>query len=769
MIKPFYRIVQTLLLVFALIQQPCDDQLYDLDYEKNPYQPFNYEHLELELTLNPEKTLISGIATYTLSAKIDGLNSIQLHTSDMAIEAVVVKNYESDFSVSGDSLLIQLSDTLVQNEEISVAITWQSTSSFGLYRDHTGNFWSSKNPLAVHHWLPVFDHPRVDLTFDAYFTIPQTTEVVFNGEMGEVIPVSESRKKVHWYSETPVPVTGLGFATGDFLISEMTAGFTKVRVFSSEGSFSEEERRELVVETARIKKEVENYLSVEYPWQGLNVVILPDNFWEERTHGTGTVYVYERLGSISAQLRRGIYTQWIGEYLRSEQYLNLDNEGSNELLVTALHYALQDSSSLIENPDSLFKIEYWNGWQKAYPIESDLFTTTIERSLTSLIKTEQGITAFERFAENWYEQTGIPWFKPAPVDVSARNSKPISTYSVQVLFDEASSELTLLFDLIEGSGETLFSANLLQVEFSGRTEQEILFTGDSDTITVNLEGVTDYVALTPEDDNVELIYEAYPLYFLLNQLRSEQPVMRIQAAQLLSNHADNPDLQLALSDILSFEENPDVIAAMYSTLAIITNGATGTEEQFIAGLRNDSEAIQRASIQALRNYPGNELVKNAIRNVVLRTEQIDHFQEAVFTYERIASGEEIRSAFNRVHEKDSLGYYALTFAELSDSLQKQEEVAAIIEEYVEDSYAYEIRKRALEYLYEFDLDSERWERRLEQLTEDRDPRIRFWAYETVLKYKNTSDALLFFSNSGISEFDPRNKLLIQEIVKQLAE
>jgi hypothetical protein len=769
MIKSFYRIVQTLALVITLINQPCEEQLYSLDYEKNPYQPFNYEHLSLDLTINSDQALVSGIATYTLTPKIDGLSSIQMHTSDMAIEAVVVNNYESDFSVSGDSLLIQLSDTLRQDEEISVAITWQSTSSFGLYRDHKHNFWSSKNPLALHHWMPVFDHPRVELTFDAYFTIPNETEVMFNGEMGEVTPVSENRKKVHWFSETAIPVTGLGFVSGDFLISEMTAGFTKVRVFSSEASFSEEERQELVVETARIKKEVENYLSVEYPWEGLNVVLLPDNYWEERTHGTGTVYVYERLGSLSAQLRRGIYAQWFGEYIRGEQYLNLDNEGSNELLVTALHYALEDSSLLIGNPDSLFKVEYWNSWQNGYPAETELFTTTIERSLTELIKTEKGITDFKRFADFWYELTGIPWFTPAPVTVSTPSNAPTATYLVDVLYDETNSNLTILFDLQEGSGETLFSANLLQAEFSGRTEQEILFTGDSDTITVNLEGVTDYVALTPEDDNVELIYEEYPLYFLLNQLRSEQPELRIQAAQLLSKHADNPDLQLALSDILSFEENAEVIAAMYSTLAVITNGATGTEEQFIAGLRNDSEAIQRASIQALRNYPGNELVKNAIRNVVLRTEQIDHFQEAVHTYERIANGEEIRSVFNRVHEKDSLGYHALTFVELSDSLQEQEEVATMIEEYVEDSYAYEIRKRALEYLYEFDLDSERWERRLEHLTEDRDPRIRFWAYETVLKYKNTSDALLFFSNSGISEFDPRNKLLIQEIVKQLAE
>ena len=101
-------------------------------------------------------------------------------------------------------------------------------------------------------------------------------EVLFNGDLGEISPAFKHKKRVRWSSETEVPATALGFVSGNFSISEMTAGLTKIRLFHD--IYDQKIAADLIVEAARLKKEIEQVLSFEYPWDALNMVLLPDNF-----------------------------------------------------------------------------------------------------------------------------------------------------------------------------------------------------------------------------------------------------------------------------------------------------------------------------------------------------------------------------------------------------------------------------------------------------------------------------------------------------------
>ncbi len=765
MIRTPYSVLLPLLFSFFTYFQTCED--IQFDYPSHPYHPFDIEHAEIELDVEIDQHLVSGLVNYRVRSKVNELTELQIHASELSIDELLFNESETEFEVSNDMIIIQLRDTLHEDEEFELSIRWQSTSNFGLHKNYDGSFWSSMNPLAHRHWLPGFDHPRESFTFDVGLDIPNEMEVLFNGDLGETSPVSQTKKRVRWSSETEVPATGLGFVVGDFQISEMTAGFTKIRLFHRTND--QQKAADLIVKAARIKSEVEDVLSFEYPWESLNIVLLEDNFWMERTHGTGTVYLFERLGSLENQLARNMYAQWFGEYQRTEQYLNLENEGENGLLASSLHFQFSDSSSLIENPDSLILIEDWNRWQAGYQLESSDFRLTIDESLEGFMRSFTGIIDFDDYAEVWYQETGIPNFNPTPLSPGTNQTDTLTQpqYNLKILLDEVSYELTFIFDLEEGSGDLEQTISVIEHQFDAVTSREISFQSDTDTVLVSTSAATEFVTIEAGSAAMIEISEM-PLYYLLNQLRSENPSNRISAAKLLVQHSDNPDLQLALSDILAFEENDEVVAVIYEALAAITSGASGTEEQFINALNDGSEHIQIAAIRALANYPDNEYARSSLQSKLIRSNG-KIFEAALHVFNQVASETEAESALKSIQRRDTVGVKTLRVIEEIDSLHTSENALEIADDYTSPLHPYKVRKRALELLNLYDLDFDTWNNRLNNLLSDNDPRIRFWAVEHIPRFNSASESLVLLNSAEVNEYDPRVLLMIEGVKEELAE
>ncbi len=768
MIRTFFRYSLGLIsLIFAVVQN-CED-VPPFDYPSYPEQPFDFEHMDLEIRLEPELNLARGVVTYSVNPKIDGQTQLVLFTEESAIDGVLIDQMEADYKLEGESLIIILPDSSIKDQEFEIAVTWQSNSSFGLYKDHEGNFWSSKNPLAHRHWFPVFDHPRNELTFEAHISIPYEYEVLFNGDFVNDEAQAGNRKKIHYTSDVPIPVTGLGFAMGDFLISEVTSGLTTVRLFSSQVKVSEEVRTSLIREASQLKKDVEKVLSMEYPWKGLNIVILSDNYWEERTHGSGTIFLYENMGSFSNQLKRGIYSQWLGEYVRNEQFFDFDHAGE-ELMRTTLHFAIHNEPFLIENSDSLNTVHSWNLWQQSFQKKSELFQETVKTSLPELIREEKGITSFNDFADFWYDETGISWHDVTPENFSLKEKESAleTKYSLKAQYDEVSSNLNLIFELQSGDGSPLYSLIMKEFTFDNSVAHELSFTGEIDTLSIELTPSVEYISFDGESislNQVE-IFEM-PLFFLLNQLRSTNAEDRKMAATLLSDHGGNPDLQLALNDVLSFEENPEVRAELLLTMAKITDGATGTEQMFINSLSSDDLEIKRASLTALTNYPGNDMVISSIRSNVLRAQNEEIFKLALTSFAEVVTGEELISLARRLQRIDSTGFKTLTILENYPDPDTSSVFVSIAEDYLTNSYSYSIRKKALQFLIINDSNPENWKGRLINLLEDRDPRIR---YESLSGYRlfRASEAFDILSSVERNEFDARVLIKVDNLLEKLS-
>ena len=748
--------------------QTCEDYA-KFDYPSYPYQPFEFKHMNVSVTVEPELHLVRGVVTYSVYAKVDGIDEIAIQTSESAIDGVTINEKEVEFEIGDGKLNILLPDTTQEAEEMEVSITWQSNSAFGLYKDYEMNFWSSKNPLALQHWLPVFDYPGNELTFDARFIIPKNHELFFNGNLEGVEQIGENRKRVQWKSNKEVPVTGLGFALGNFLISEVTSGLTKIRLFSSETSLTEEERNELIRQASSLKKVIENTLSFEYPWEGLNIVVLPDNFWEEKTHGAGTIFLYRNLGPLSEQLQRGLYAQWFGEYQRTEQFLDFENP-SIELLRTALHYSVSKEAAFIQNPDTLFKVDRWNTWQHSFLKEDPVFQQTARRSLSTIIQSMSGVIAFKEYADVWYEETGISWHFVSPEEIqsTSENISPL-IYLLDVQYDEMNSELTLIFNQTSGNGEEIHDLVMTEFGFSDSISHEVNFTSKTDTLQFSLAPDVEYLSFESGSFSIDQIeFGEFPLFLLLNQLRSKRSFNRVLAARLLQKKNGNPDLQLALNDVLVLETNFEVKAALLETMAVLTDGATGTEEQFLSGLQDQSEQIQVASLRALANYSENEGVKNAIRDKILLTENDQFFMQALKTYKLLANGEELINLTQQIQRRDTIGTKTLTAMNSTVEFDSNGTYVSLADDFLEKNHSYPVRKSALSFLLTYDNGTENWMKRMDALLEDKDPRIRFLALDAITLV-DVSEAFRVLSSIKEEEYDIRVVFKAEELLETLSD
>ncbi|MEX0719537.1 MAG: hypothetical protein WD059_02635 [Balneolaceae bacterium] len=753
------RILTSTLFLALLLGSITFAQEVDKDYEAYPDLPFELEHLMLNVTVEPASALIKGIARYDISSRREILSEVVLHTSDLEIQDISIGDQQLAYQVSGDSLVIELKDTLGVGDRTQFHITWQSNSSFGIHTDGSGNLWTSLQPKATHHWFPVFDHPEVETTIDAHITIPADKEAVFVGKFNGHEIISTDKKRVHWRSQVPVPVTGISLAVGNFAREEATSGIKDISVFAGESVLIREVRDGLMQMAVSTLRELERKLSYEYPFESLNIVVLPDNLWDEQQTEAGVIYLYQNLGSLTTQLRRGISEQWLGQHHR---YLDRGEKAMNyEFLKASL---LRDTDvGQLKNSDSLQTINAWNHWVEGYKsLENNFLKKTVENSLPELVKLFSGVTGWNNYADYFYQKTGAYWDTLPEIQKTTEEPAADFSYDVEYIYDEANSTLNLVFKA-EGKGlETLAGVEVREIDFSDTTVSEISFTGLQDTIKTDISPAVEYVLLSPKGDANIKLNEHKPFPFLLNQLRSAEAEERAEAATGLINFAENPDLQLALRDVLNNEENPTVRAALLETLAEILNGAIGTEQTFLDAARTDAQEIQVAAIKALSNYEGNEEVQYAIRNMAIRAESDTIFNTALRTYNAIAKTEDKISLAERLENADTAAIRSLKVLNMVAEEDTSGQALEAADRFLNKRYPYLLRKKALDLLLLQQNDSDYWERSLNSLITDRDPRIRFLSLKAIEKIPATTAQEILTAREK-EEFDPR----VLEKIKRL--
>ncbi|MEX0822968.1 MAG: HEAT repeat domain-containing protein [Balneolaceae bacterium] len=747
------------------------------DFEKYPKLDISFQHLDAEIRLH-ENGLIEGDLLYNFRFNVDGVDSLIFDGTRMDITGLSINNNPAEFSVEKDIIIIYLPVQFESSDSASLRIQYRTDPGFGIHKNHLDTSWSSLLPRSVRHWLPVIDHPRARFTTEMVFTYPSGKTIISNGRKGDSDIVSVEEEVTTFTSSRPLAASSLNWAYGDLELvastidnyqsqSQDASAFQRRSdsqiYFYSELPQSEDE--ELLSVAASAFESVQADLDVRYPFRDLYIVLLEDDKWEIKPYSSGVLYMFRNQGNLETQIRKGVLNQWIGGYITEEQW---SDAAAVQLLTAYLAnrlFELQLTSDEEEAPYHTLSFSEFSKW--AYYL-SQTDTSSFYRDLASipqtLFQTDQRILSWNTLAEVIYKQTGQPYFEipqPGPVEIDTVDE---IEYRVVMDWNEDENSIELNFEALDEEITELVSVIAEEINISGTDQTELTFTGGSDSFILNVSPGVDNVKLQlPSRDDV-ILREDKPSLFWIYQLRNDESAeRRIQAAKALADVNDNPDLQLALTDLLQAETNPEVYAEILRSLSEITMGASGTEQIFLDRISDTQpEAVQYAAIEALSNFTGNEQVVQRLQSIITNGRQEEIQKEAIHSLAKITGPEQFREIVESLVTQESvLPHVPLLLEKLAEK-EEIETVNRLSGTFLNDSFPTSIRLRMLDLLTDFDRSSINWEERLPGLLSDRDPRIRYISAE-ALQFINPDRKSELINIRLVEEYDERVRRMLREM------
>ncbi|MDZ7692875.1 MAG: hypothetical protein U5K69_17410 [Balneolaceae bacterium] len=191
----------------------------------------------------------------------------------------------------------------------------------------------------------------------------------------------------------------------------------------------------------------------------------------------------------------------------------------------------------------------------------------------------------------------------------------------------------------------------------------------------------------------------------------------------------------------------------------ITQGASGTEQQFLDAIREENLAIKQAAASALRHYYGNSQVIQRLRQVAVQSDTLPLFKTAInsllATVDTTDTTPLVQFA-QQIMNQDTTGHKAVfVFRKLADhGMVQDDELVKNLALLIDDTYAVPVRVQALRLLIQVDGDQDRWANRIENLLADSDPRIRFLGVRSIanLDFLNAQELL---KTRMLDEYDGR--------------
>ncbi len=174
---------------------------------------YDQEHILLDLRFDIEQQTVFGCQEFTFRATADYLQHLVLHARTMTINTVRQGDTLLNFEHQKGLLHIELKHPARTGEQQKIKIKYTATPDRGLYFFYPTNeypempvqIWSQGQGHDNRHWFPCFDRPGDRYTHDMRVTVPDTLEVISNGNLIQTIEKPESHQKTfHWSMPYPM-------------------------------------------------------------------------------------------------------------------------------------------------------------------------------------------------------------------------------------------------------------------------------------------------------------------------------------------------------------------------------------------------------------------------------------------------------------------------------------------------------------------------------------------------------------------------------------
>lgn len=759
------------LLLFFLIFSSC---LYaqNWDFEKYPRLQVDLTHMDAEIRIT-DGGLIEGDIRYSGTMRQSRTDSIKLHAIGMNIISVAVNGQNKEYRADDDKMVIMLNQTLTRGQTVNIRIQYDTEPGFGVHVNSNGTIWTSLLPKTTRHWLPVIDHPRIAFTSEIAFTYPTGKIMVASGRRGSSELLSVDEEITTFSSTRPVPASALSWAVGNFRdVSSTTsqaAGFTafqrrsdpQIYIYSETGS----NNTELLGAAADAFQRVQRELGSEFPFRDLHIVVLEEDYWETKNYGAGVIFVQGNSGDLVQQIQIGTLAQWIGTHIREEQW----SDASAIHMLQALYANRLFSFDLKTDPETepyhMFSNRKLSGWQSFLQQEnSSQFADDAVLTITEILTQTGRTLSWHDFAKLVYDKTGQPYFsgfEPSAPDI---RSLPADSYdySARIVWQEGSGTAEIHFEALGRPIDELVTVRVTEVTFTDTRSHEVTFSGQSDGMVINISGGVENLILHIDNRDDITLHVDKPFLFWVHQLRNDDnPARRADAARGLSRYTDNPDLQLALNDLLQSETDSDVIAEIVRSISRITSGASGTEERFIQFTSSQHpNSVQLAATEALSNFRNNERVISRIRTIIIQTNNRDIRREAIYSLGEVTDETQFQSFVEDFVTRENILSEVPLLLRLLAEKGGAEAAVDIAQTFISQEFPFDIRYHVLDVMLEYDQSPANWNNRLPDLLSDRHPRIRYKAVQSLDRL-NPQQRRRIVEQRIDDEYDERVKMLLQ--------
>lgn len=755
---------------FLFILEVSNLYSQDWDYQKYPKLDINLQHLNADLHVD-EFGAIEGDVLYRATVNIDDPDSLVFDASRLNILGVSVNDAEKEFTASNDQLVIYLDEVFAEEAVLNIRIQYEANPKYGVLRDVNRTTWTSQLPKTTRHWLPVIDHPRVQFTTEFLVTHPSGQTLIANGQRvrSEVMSVDEERTT--YTSNNPIPATSLGWVIGELSENSSTTlnrirrngnqGPIQIRVYSESELSSETNFAELASNTL---ESVRDKVSAPYPYQDLKVVVLDNDFWETKSYAAGLVFVYRDHGDIEQQIQRGILSQWIGTQIREEQWSDAGAIHAAHAIIANQMFEFEPVMEMAEEPYNVFSLHNYSKWSDFFN-ENQLprFKSSLQSSINNILNNGRNILGWSDLSGVIYNESGQPFFEgfePGDLEVALEDT---IKYTANVEWNETDNTVQINFEALNQMIDELVTVSVEEVTFQGANQHEITFTGSSDGSVISVSSGIENLKLTIENrDDIELNVEK-PFMFWIYQLRNDtDPEQRVKAAKGLANYTDNPDLQLALDDILRVESNPQVYAEIVRSLSVLTAGASGMDQQFLEYSSSQQHPeVRVAAVQALANFPNNEQVVSRLQSIALQPANPELQRAAIHSLAEVTDAERFNTIAGNLVSREPVLNQVPTLLQLLAEKGETESAVEMASTFVTEQFPYDVRKAALDIMLEYDRSSSNWEERLPDLFSDIHPGIRYKA-ASALEYVNAGSRNNLTDQFLMEEYDERVRRVLVE-------
>ncbi len=758
---PLALFIQIISIVSTGPQQVMGLPLNRGDYVETPLMELSYTGLEAQIEVGFQEGTIRGSAVYRFRPKHAHVETVSWLAAGMEIHKLEMNGRQMFYRLEGDSLVIPFESPPDPEEIITVTISYETKPVFGVHFGQTGTVFSSTLPASVSHWLPGPVHPRITMPVRMQIDVPEGLTAVASGVLDRQDAI-ENGHRYTFVSENQIPLSDLFFAAGDFAVEESFSGTKNLRIYQEAGTLDENRTQELLSFMVQRTRELERYFRSELPVSAFHAVILTDDRWETRPYAAGVAVFSYGQGQCETLISRALSAQWFGISLRPERWQDttfftlLQAMVAEETGERKWPFLPDPLEAAFRIPDTIYRhaeMEQW-AWAREF-IRTNRDPVLID-ALRSLVRdfsaTTKTMTSSD-FSRAIYDMTGR-WIDP-PV---LTEPEPDPDYRYRIVVDEVRSTDLLSLNITPAGDvtEKELKARINWIRDGNIHGQSFSFKGTGDHLEIATGGRTSNVWISSTDDTEMAIELEKPLTFWLYQLRTdENSERRKEAALALKSFASDPDLQLAVQDLLIREQDTEVLAAMHRLIAELTSGASGTERRFLDGITSPHSGIRLESMKALKAYSGNTTVQNQVFSVIQGSDDIELVNEAIRTYRYLIEKDEFRDfAVRFLREDRQEQLFTKTLLHELFQVPADERSVYAAAEYLNQNYPFDIRWLAYRQLRQHAPDREWQSDFLKDFSNDPDPRIRFIALFSISQL-NLQDRGPFLESRMLVEYDIR--------------